>query len=145
MILNIFGQKLRLEILILIMFVGAFIGVNLLCGCAGGIKEGFDAGVTLTGAALDYTLGKGIPYGWKDSAMQQNDFKPSDWYKQLENNVGGTVPLQDNKLSMFSDTEFAPRCCPATYTNSSGCACLSPDQAQYLNQRGGNRTQEVTY
>lgn len=145
MILNIFGQKLRLEILILIMLVGAFIGVNLLCSCAGGIKEGFHAGVTLTGAALDYTLGKGIPYGWKDSAMQQGGYKPGDPYKHLENNVGGTVPLPDNKLFMFSDTEFAPSCCPATYSNSIGCACLSPDQAQYLNKRGGNRTQEITY
>ena len=145
MILNIFGQKLRPEILILIMLVGALIGINLLCGCAGGVKEGFDAGVNLAGAALDYTLGKDIPYGWKDTAIQQDAYKPGDVYKHLENNVGGTFPNPDNKLTMLDDTEFAPRCCPSAYTSSTGCACLSPEQAKYLTQRGGNRTQEITY
>lgn len=120
-------------------------GVITWCSCAGGIKEGFDASTKLAGAAIDYTLGKGIPYGWKDSAIQQSKYTPSDWYNQLKDNVGGTVPLPDDKLFMFSDTEFLPTCCPSTYTNSSGCACLNPKQAIYLNQRGGNRTQEIMY
>jgi hypothetical protein len=145
MILNILGQKIRPEIVLLIMIVGAFIGLNMWCSCAGGIREGFDAGVKISGAALDYTIGDGISHGWKDSAIQQDKFTPSDWYNQLKNNVGGTIPLPESELFMFSDTEFAPRCCPSTYTNSTGCACLNTDQAQYLNQRGGNRTQETIY
>jgi hypothetical protein len=35
-------------------------------------------------------------------------------------------------------TEFKPSCCPSMYTNSSGCACLTMDQYNYLEDRGGN-------
>ncbi len=35
-------------------------------------------------------------------------------------------------------TEFKPSCCPSMYTNSTGCACLTMDQYNYLRSRGGN-------
>jgi len=56
-----------------------------------------------------------------------------------KNNVGTAVPLE-NTMLMFKDNKFKPECCPSTYTSSTGCACISTDQTQYLNQRGGNRT-----
>ena len=49
-----------------------------------------------------------------------------------------------NLNNFFGDVDFKPECCgnPAgsSYSNSMGCACLCPEQWNYLNSRGGNRT-----
>ena len=46
--------------------------------------------------------------------------------------------------NFFGDIQFKPECCgnPAgsSYSNSMGCACICPEQWNYLNSRGGNRT-----
>ena len=143
--LNILGQKLRVEILVLIMIVGAFIGVNVWCSCAGGIREGFAASVNIAGAALDYSMGKGIPQSWENVDGQIDANSSATWFKSLEGNVGGPVPLPEGQLAMFTDNKFDPSCCPSTYSTGSGCACVSPEQAKYLNQRGGNRTLPTEY
>lgn len=48
------------------------------------------------------------------------------------------VPLPEGELDMFATTEFKPECCPNTYSSSTGCACMTVDQYQYLRQRGSN-------
>lgn len=55
-------------------------------------------------------------------------------------NSGPQIPLPEGQLFYFKDTKFNPSCCPSTYTNSMGCACLSKKQLQYLTMRGGNNT-----
>jgi hypothetical protein len=57
-----------------------------------------------------------------------------------KDNVGTPVPLPEGELFFFADNKFKPECCPSTYSDSMGCACLSQDQVTYINQRGGNRT-----
>jgi hypothetical protein len=47
-------------------------------------------------------------------------------------------PLSRGELNMFSDTPFRPTCCPSSYSNSQGCACINKDQYNYLITRGGN-------
>lgn len=47
-------------------------------------------------------------------------------------------PLSRGELNMFSGTPFKPQCCPSTYSNSEGCACINKDQYNYLITRGGN-------
>lgn len=138
--ITILGQKLRVEILVLIMIVGAFIGINMWCSCAGGVREGFAASVNLAGAALDYSMGKGINQSWENVNGKLDSNSASTWFQSLEGNVGGPVPLPKGQLTMFADNKFDPDCCPATYTGSTGCACVSPEQMKYLNSRGGNRT-----
>ena len=56
-------------------------------------------------------------------------------------------PMQPADMpNWFMDnTKFSHTCCPSTYSSSSGCACLSPQQMSYLNQRGGNRTSASLY
>lgn len=49
-------------------------------------------------------------------------------------------PININK-SFFDNIHFKPECCPSTYSSSSGCACMCPEQLKYLNSRGGNRSQ----
>ena len=51
------------------------------------------------------------------------------------------IGLQEGMaMFMFADNKFKPECCPSTYTSSTGCACISQEQVNYINQRGGNRT-----
>lgn len=125
--------------LMIIVIIVAFITTNVWCSCAGGIREGFNSGADIAGSVLDYSMGKGVPVSWENTQT-----KP-DWYGHLETNVAGKVPLPENKMFMFYDNKFDPSCCPSTYTNSSGCACLSSEQAKYLNTRGGNRTLTSIY
>ena len=63
---KLFGQKLRLEIVIISMLLGAFIAMNSWCSCAGGIKEGFSAAAALAGGSpLEYTISNGVPVSWE--------------------------------------------------------------------------------
>ena len=48
------------------------------------------------------------------------------------------VPLPEGEMLMFANTPFKPECCPNTYSNSSGCACMTSNQYNYLVTRGGN-------
>lgn len=42
-------------------------------------------------------------------------------------------------MFFFDNTSFKPECCPATYSSSTGCACVNEEQRKFINQRGGNR------
>ena len=53
-------------------------------------------------------------------------------------------PINPAKF-FFDNIEFKPDCCPSTYSSSQGCACLCPQQINYLNSRGGNRTFPTEY
>jgi hypothetical protein len=55
------------------------------------------------------------------------------------------IPLPEGELDMFATTEFKPECCPNTYTNGSGCACMTMEQAQNLWNRGGNNVPYSEY
>ena len=127
---------MRLELLIVCVLLVWFISANSFCSCAGGVKEGFNAALDLTGAALDYSMGKGVKGSWDKAraniAPQVN--------AQLEGNVGGPVPLPEGELFIFRENKSDPNCCPAAYSSSTGCICASPEQMNYLNERGGNRT-----
>lgn len=48
------------------------------------------------------------------------------------------IPLPDGQMDMFATTSFSPKCCPNTFSNSMGCACMTLEQQKYLTQRGGN-------
>lgn len=135
--ISVLGHKMRLEIVVLSMVVGIFIGVNAFCSCAGGIKEGFQAGTLLVGSALSYSMGEGVKGSWESN---ETDTASGNPYQHLESNTGGPVPLPENQLFMFDQNKFTPECCPSTYSSSTGCVCASPEQMNYLNQRGGNRT-----
>lgn len=134
------GQKLRLEIVIISMIVGAFIAINVWCSCAGGLNEGFQAGSLLAGAALDYSIGNGVRDSWDSSHKHATTGNYNSWYAHLDSNKGGPVPLPEGELYMFAKNKIDPSCCPSTYTSSTGCVCVSPEQLKYLNERGGNRT-----
>jgi hypothetical protein len=99
--------------------------------------EGYIGG--LQGSKLNYSMGNGVGGSWESNDTKDTGSYKS-WYKSLESNKGGEVPLPEGQLSFYADTRMSPECCPSTYSGSTGCVCPSVEQVQYLNERGGNRT-----
>ena len=123
------GASLVILLVILIVLTPLF---------PGGVVENFSMG-----APLNYNMETGVLNGWQN--MEKDTWNSNDWFKHLEGNQGGAVPLPENQLAFFYKNKFDPSCCPSTYTTSTGCVCESPEQANYLNQRGGNRTSSSEY
>jgi len=136
--ITVFGYNVRVFIVILCLIFSAFIGANMFCSCAGGIKEGFQVGSNIVGSALNYRISDGNKSSWEKQSDVNTTY--NDWYKSLEVNTGGSVPLPEGELLIFDQNKFDPSCCPSAYSNSLGCVCASSEQMQYLNERGGNRT-----
>ena len=55
------------------------------------------------------------------------------------------IPLPEGELNMFASTPFKPECCPNTYSTSTGCACMTGQQYNYLVTRGGNNVPYSEY
>ena len=55
------------------------------------------------------------------------------------------VPLPEGEMFMFANTPFKPECCPNTYSNSSGCACMTANQYNFLQVRGFNNVPYSEY
>uniref|UniRef100_A0A6C0KEX5 Uncharacterized protein n=1 Tax=viral metagenome TaxID=1070528 RepID=A0A6C0KEX5_9ZZZZ len=136
--IKIAGQSIRVELALLFLVVGVILGCHVLCSCSRvSVKEGL---TMLNPADKDYILGKGVPNDTWDTKPQGKG--PSvDYRKQDHSTYTGTpVPLPSGQLFMFADNEFKPECCGSTFSNANGCACITKDQIEYINQRGGNRT-----
>ena len=56
-----------------------------------------------------------------------------------ESHQGTQVPLPAGEMFFFAQNKFSPQC-RSSYSSSTGQACLSKEQIDYLNMRGGNRT-----
>ena len=46
-------------------------------------------------------------------------------------------------LFMLAHNQSHPECCPATFSDSRGCVCMTEDQINLINQRYGNRTSDT--
>ena len=78
---------------------------------------------------------------WVSDAMRYSKGMGNDNHlSSYEYNTGPAIPLPEGELFFFKDTKFDTSCCPSTYTNSRGCACMSKKQFQHLTMRGGNNT-----
>ena len=107
-------------------------------------------------AKLKFNMGNGVPGSYDGLRLKPEG--GSDW-RHPPSNVplesgkyfvpqGTPLPLKNemtfmslptNSMFVFQKNKSKPECCPSTYSNSTGCACLSVDQLNYLNERGGNR------
>lgn len=47
-----------------------------------------------------------------------------------------------DSLFIFRDNQAKPGCCSASYSSDMGCICTTPQQRNFINMRGGNRTME---
>lgn len=119
----------------------------VLCCCYIGKQEGFrgfESSSSLSGAPLNWNMGDGL----KDSITSPMHYKPSEgnyntWFKELDHNK--LVGDANSDLFFFENNKFDPDCCPSSYSNSTGCACITTEQMKDLNSRGGNRTFNTIY
>ena len=55
---------------------------------------------------------------------------------------GPPVEIGPDNLFLFKNNECKPECCGATLSCDGGCVCTTPEQRNFINTRGGNRTVE---
>ena len=144
---------LRLEIIVLIGVVLFILFGHTLASCfryTG--KEGFSSRY---GTNLDvrdqapFSLTSDVPVdtsNWFNANLTyQKGQTPGAAVQSILARQTGELPLPDDQLLMFANTDFKPECCPNTYSNSMGCACMSVDQYSYLTNRGGNNVPYSEY
>jgi len=70
---------------------------------------------------------------------------PSTGVTDIWNRPNQPIPLPKNELDIFATTKFKPECCPNTYSTSTGCACMTVGQYNYIKGRGGNNVPYSEY
>lgn len=141
--IKLFGENVRIEIIIICLVIGYIAGAHLLCSCSRlSFREGLEM---ISGSSLNYKMGEGVENSWELNGPSLNS--PNDLYKKLEGNQARNPVeyVEGGGMSIFNDNMFHPKCCPSPYSNSSGCACLSPEQVKYISDRGGNKTFSTEY
>ena len=93
---------------------------------AGGAKDAYEPMGAFDGVRLD--TGNNVST-WRYTSPNE----------PLQGNFPKFEPGPDN-LFMFKDNQCKPECCGASYSCDGGCVCTTPEQRNYINQRGGNRT-----
>jgi len=141
--------KIKLGVLLIILFLCWLIWGHLICGCSKiGMIEGFKMISNLTKEGFsgardmsyvpDVSFVNSPPVNTKYWDYPANS-KPTDVskFKEFQD---PTYLLNHGQLSLLGATEFKAECCNSnsSYSNSSGCACLNLDQYKYLRERGGN-------
>jgi len=111
--------------------------------------EGFTGANTNYGESSQYDLTNDMPLdtsSWSAQNMTVTPGQPlSAGVKQFLAREPQPVPLPEGEMLLFANTPFKPECCPNTYSNSSGCACMTGDQYNYLIQRGKNNVPYSEY
>ena len=159
--ISILGYKISLEVIILICVIYLILVGHTVCSCCNynnimeGLttmkkniktlstkKEGFTPANTNFGESSKYSLSHDTPVNTSSWHMQDLVVVPgeplSKGVKEILNRPSQPVPLPEGQLLMFANTPFTPECCPNTYSNSMGCACMTTKQYNYLVTRGGN-------
>ena len=112
-------------------------------------KEGFVGANTNYGQSSPYDLNSGSMINtssWSAPDMTVIPGKTlSPGVKQFLAREPQPIPLPEGELSMFASTPFKPECCPNTYSTSTGCACMTGQQYNYLVTRGGNNVPYSEY
>jgi hypothetical protein len=164
----VINYKVNLEILILIGVVYLIMAVHTVCSCCNvkaivegltnmtkeglGTKkkdeekvEGFVGANTNYGQSTPYDIASSQPVdtsAWMKPNLTVVPGQPLDPAVQaILDRPKQPVPLPEGEMLMFANTPFKPECCGSggsTYSTSTGCACMTVDQYNYLVQRGSN-------
>ena len=155
----------RLEILILILVVSWILWGHLLCSCSKvGLYEGFRMVNTFVNKVKEGFASNNMAYTPQYANFKKNDsviLPTSSWsmptltfspgenpdkgVKKIWHRDAQPIPLPKGELDMLQTTPFKPECCPNTYSNSSGCACMDSNSYNYLITRGGNNVPYSEY
>lgn len=162
--IGIGSHTFRVEILVLIIFVFWILSAHMVYGCSsfsfadlavwfrsflrwlinGSTFEGFVgannkvmAGPQFADNDSPYYIMKpdtwGNPTLVSSPGAQATAGAQSIWDRPKQ-----PIPLPSGQLDMFATTQFKPECCPNAFSTSTGCACMTVDQFNYLQNRGGN-------
>lgn len=153
--ISIFGYKLDLEILILIGILYLILVGHTVCGCCNmprikKVVENFVGANTNNGMSMefkDYNVQAqtDISKWGRPSLVVKPGEKPDAAVQAILDRPEQPVPLPEGQMLMFATTPFKPECCPTAYSNSSGCACVTSGQYNYLQMRGSNNIPYSVY
>lgn len=166
----VYMVTLRIEILILIIVVSIILFSHLFCSCSTvsayeaftalknvkkekltmnknkkNAKEGFTGANTNGGFSAQYKLNDYTPLDTSSWFTQDLTNNKSQGVQNILNRPSQPVPLPEGQMLMFANTKFKPECCPNSYSNSTGCACMTVQQYNYLIDRGGNNVPYSEY
>ena len=162
--ISIGSYKCRLEFAIIIIFLVVVLFGHTLCACSNvGLLEGFAAATGSDATKADekdkkkegfsnYKTNAGPQFAsnngnytympsdkWSQpSLVYATGTSPSAGVQSILNRGNNQAPLASGEMDVFANTQFKPECCPNTYSNSQGCACMSTQQYNTLITRGGN-------
>jgi len=104
---------------------------------------------TTTEAFSNYFLENGAgakdsyqPMGAYDGVQLPTGNSSSVWRYTAPNEklLGDEFKPGQDSLFMFKNNQCKPECCGASFSCGGGCVCTTPQQRQYIAERGGNRT-----
>jgi hypothetical protein len=83
------------------------------------------------------------PIGQYDGIKLSTGNSVSSWRYTAPNEplTGAEFVPGDDALFMFKNNQCKPECCGASFSCGGGCVCTTPQQRQYIAERGGNRTE----
>jgi len=164
--ISIGSYKFRLEILILIVVVFWILSGHLFCSCC---TMNFSDMMKMAYTKMGYYKMEGfvgnnnVAYGPEFAGARTPDYimNPSTWamptllyspgttpdagVKAIWDRPKQPIPLPKDELDMFATTPFKPECCPNAYSSSTGCACMTVGQYDYLRTRGSNNVPYSEY
>jgi len=152
--LKIPGLTVRLEVVLASIFIGFVAAMMTFRSCS---KISFQEGMEMMTTA--YTLsGDGPQTINKSTPIDMTSTEPSTMSKWVGDAHAYSQSMGDGYQSVmdrtkqhsgtdvnadtmvfYRDNEFKPECCPSSYSNSTGCMCMSNDQVKHLAMRAGNR------
>ena len=159
--ISVGGIKFRVEIIIGIGIILFLIFGQTCLSCSSSIPgqmstslgyanvEGFAGASSNNGHSAMYSLDNNAAINTDNWSMPnlvvKSGQQPSQGVMNILNREPQQLPLPEGQLSMFANTPFKPECCPNAYSNSSGCACMTAPQYNYLVSRGGNNVPYSEY
>ena len=132
---KVYGNHILIFIVLWVIMFGTTV-----CGCSRvGLLEGFSE----IAEYADYKLGNTAAVDV--SKWKQSDLSTKAGTDSILNRPPQPIPLPDGQMDIFATTEFKPECCPNAYSTSSGCACMTMNQFNYIKERGGNNFPRSEY
>jgi hypothetical protein len=98
---------------------------------------------------LSHKMGEGVHGSW-DTRELPKGVSSLEWRKQNHDSYASELVKPEDGMHFFSDTHFDAKCCGSSYGGTggldkggsigTGCACMTKKQIDFINTRGGNRT-----
>jgi len=109
-----------------------------------GVNEGFTNYFLQNAGASGLGKYKLEPIGAFDDVRVTPSNPVSSWRGTSPNEplLGPEFQPGSDSLFIFKNNQVKPECCDASYASDMGCVCTTPQQRNYINMRGGNRTVE---